>query len=89
LGELQHGTYDDECEHLTRDEVNTFYDFDEDGESHVIDEDMSQSEAQDSDDEHSEEVEVGEERDEHEFEDVIDPEDGFHTEVCHFVESFT
>jgi hypothetical protein len=84
LGELQHGTYDDECENLTEEEVNTFYDrdFDEDGESPVVDEDMGQSEAQDSDefdDGHSEEVEDV----------VIDPEDGFHAEVCHFIKSLT
>lgn len=87
MGELQHGTYDDE--NLTEEEVNAFYDFDEDGESLVVDEDMGQSEAQhdsdsdEFDDGHSEELEF-EDRDV-----VIDPEDGFHTEVCHFIKSLT
>jgi len=86
LGELQHGAYDD-CEGLTEEEVNAFYGFNKDGESWVVDEDMGQSEAQDSDDSdddgHSEEFEVDAEQDEQEDADVIDQEDGFHTEVCH------
>ena len=86
MGELQHGTYDD-CEGLTEEEVNAFYGFNKDGESWVVDEDMGQSEAQDSDDsdddEYSEEFEVDAEQDEQEDADVIDQEDGFHTEVCH------
>ena len=42
MGELQHGTYDD-CEDLTEEEVNVFYNFHEDGKLHSDDEDSDQS----------------------------------------------
>lgn len=35
MGELQHGVYDDECKGLTGEEINAFYDFDNDGEPQV------------------------------------------------------
>ena len=41
MGELQHGTYDDECDGLTLEEVNAFYGFGEDGEP-PADEDSNQ-----------------------------------------------
>lgn len=37
MGELWHGTYDD-CENLTEEEINVFYDFYENGELHSDDE---------------------------------------------------
>ena len=36
MGELQHGTYDD-CEDLTKEEVNVFYNFYENGDLHSDD----------------------------------------------------
>jgi hypothetical protein len=50
LGELQHGTYDDECEGLTLEEVNGFYDFSEEGESQFGDEDPDQSDEEQEED---------------------------------------
>jgi hypothetical protein len=49
MGELQHGTYDD-CEDLTEEEVNVFYNFCENGELHSDDEDPDQSDYEDSED---------------------------------------
>ncbi|KAF8816662.1 hypothetical protein BYT27DRAFT_7004150, partial [Phlegmacium glaucopus] len=43
MGELQYGTYDDECEGLTPEEVNGFYNFGEDREPQVDDEDPDRS----------------------------------------------
>ena len=64
MGELQHGVYDDdECKGLTGEEINAFYDFDNDGESQVLDktdQDSDSDEYDDSDD-HLEESEVDEE----------------------------
>jgi hypothetical protein len=71
LGELQHGIYDDECEGLTKEEINAFYGFEEDGESQVIDENPDQSDENDSDDNGNlEELEMDEDRIESE-DDVI------------------
>ena len=52
MGELQHGIYDDECKGLTEEEINAFYDFDNDGESQVLDKsaDKTDSDSDDSDD---------------------------------------
>lgn len=51
MGELQHGVYDDECKGLTEEEINAFYDFDNDGESQVLDKsaDKTDSDSDDSD----------------------------------------
>ena len=55
LGELEHGTYDD-CEGLTEEEVNVFYNFHKNGELHSDDEDPDQSENEEDplDEEYSE-----------------------------------
>lgn len=81
MGELQHGTYDDECEGLTLEEVNGFYGFGEDGEPQA-DEDSNQSnEGQESSDEESEaDIEL-----ESRSGDVIDLEHDFDMEVCFFI----
>lgn len=43
MGELQHGTYYDDCEDLTKEEINIVYNFYENGELHSDDEDPNQS----------------------------------------------
>jgi len=84
LGELKHGVYDDECVGLAEEEINAFYDFEEDGES--VDEnpdqlDEEQDEDSGYDDGHLEELEVDNaERNEPGSEDVIN---------LHFIESLT
>ena len=50
MGELQHGTYDDDCEDLTLEEVNGFYNFKEDGEPQVGDEDPERSDEEQEED---------------------------------------
>ena len=62
MGELQHGVYDDECEGLTKEEINAFYGFEEDGESQVLEESPDRSDKNDSDnDGNLEELEMYEE----------------------------
>lgn len=39
MGQLQHGVYNDECEGLTPEEINAFYDFGEDEEPQGSDSD--------------------------------------------------
>ena len=82
MGELQHGTYDNECEGLTLEEVNGFYDFSEEGESQFGDEDPDQSDEEQEEDS-GEESEVGMELDEPGLGDIIDPDQDFDMEVCH------
>ena len=83
MGELQHGTYDD-CEDLTEEEVNVFYNFHEDGKLH------SKSDDEDSDQSDNEEDSLHDRYyegcstdsvDVNESEDVADSNDGFVTEV--------
>jgi len=50
MGELQHGTYDDDCEGLTLEEVNGFYNFKEDGEPQVGDENPERSDEEQEED---------------------------------------
>jgi len=50
MGELQHGTYDDDCEGLTLEEVNSFYNFKEDGEPQVGDENPERSDEEQEED---------------------------------------
>ena len=47
MGELQHGTYNDEYEGLTQEEINALYGFDKDGE--YVDEDMNGSDESEND----------------------------------------
>jgi len=50
MGELQHDTYDDDCEGLTLEEVNGFYNFKEDREPQVSDENPEQSDEEQEED---------------------------------------
>ena len=43
MGQLQHGVYDDECEGLTQEEINAYYDFGHNGEPQGSDEDANHS----------------------------------------------
>lgn len=79
MGELQHGTYDDECEGLTLEEVNFFYDFGEDGERQA-DEDSNKSNEGDN----YEEIESDMELDEPGSGNVIGLEHDVDIEVCFF-----
>jgi hypothetical protein len=74
LGELQHGVYDDECKGLTGEEINAFYDFDNDGESQFFDKspDKTDEDSDEYDDEYLEKPEVDEERNRPESEDDHD-----------------
>ena len=86
LGELQHGTYNDECDGLTLEEVNSFYDFGEDGEPQFDnDEDPDQLDEEREEDsgDNYEEGEVDMELDEPGSRDVIDPDHDFDMEVHH------
>ena len=85
MGELKHGIYDDECVGLTGEEINVFYDFEENGESvDEIPDQLDEERDEDSgyDDGHLEELEVDNaERNEPGSEDnVIN---------LHFIESLT
>ena len=42
MGELQHGVYDDECDGLTPEEIDVFYDLNDDKEVQGSDEDTDQ-----------------------------------------------
>jgi hypothetical protein len=64
MGELQHGTYDDECEGLTLEEVNAFYDFGEDGERQADEDSNKSNEGQNDSDDNYEEIEADMELDE-------------------------
>ena len=82
MGELQHGTYDD-CEDLTEEEVNVFYNFQEDGKIHSDDEDSDRSD--DEEDSLHEQYSEGcstDSVDINESEDVADSDHEFVTEVC-------
>lgn len=84
MGELQHGTYDDECEGLTLEEVNVYYDFGDDGETEA---DEEFNKGQEDSDDNCEESEADMELDEPGSEDVIEPlEHGFGMEVCFLYE---
>jgi hypothetical protein len=63
LGELQHGVYDDECKGLTGEEINAFYDFDNDSDG-LADSDKTDSDKDsvEYDDRHLEEPNVDEEQ---------------------------
>jgi hypothetical protein len=79
---LEHGTYDD-CEGLTEEEVNIFYNFHENGELHSDDEDPDQSDnEEDSLDEEFSEGDSTDSMDVNESEDMQDSDHGFGTEVC-------
>ena len=83
MGELQHGIYDDECEGLTHEEINTFYGFGEGGELQVGDEDPDQSE-QDQEEDRSDnykESEANMELDEAGSGDIIDSDHGFDPDI--------
>ena len=54
MGELQYGVYDDECEGLTPEEIDVFYDLNNDQEVQGSDEDSDQSDDGDDYDEESE-----------------------------------
>ena len=77
---MEHGTYDD-CEGLTEEEVNVFYNFRENGELHSDDEDPDQSDNEEDplDEEYSEGYST--DMDVNEPEGVVDSDHGFGTEV--------
>ena len=88
MGELQNGTYDDEFEGLTLEEVNGFYSFGEEGEPQA-DEDSDQSNEEQEgvgSDDNYEEIEADMEPGEPgpRSGDVIDLEHDFDMEVCFF-----
>ena len=61
MGELQHGVYDDECDGLTPEEIDVFYDLNDDKEVQGSDEDTDQSdEGHDYDEESEAEMEIDE-----------------------------
>jgi hypothetical protein len=78
---LEHGYYDD-CEGLTEEEVNVFYNFHENGDLHSDDEDPDQSDNEEDslDEEYSEGYSM-DSMDVNESEDVVDSDHGFGTEV--------
>jgi hypothetical protein len=80
MGELRHGVYEDECEGLTEKEIYAFYGFDDDEDPYRSDEEEDEAANRD-DDGNVEELEVDMEQDEAGSEDIIDPEEGVHTEV--------
>lgn len=83
MGELQHGTYNDECEGLTLEEVNSFYSFGKDGEPQADeDSDQSNEEQEGSDNESEADMELDEPG--LGSGDVIDLEHDFDMEVCFF-----
>lgn len=84
MGELQHGTYDDECEGLTLEEVNFFYDFGEDGERQADEDSNKSNEGQDGSDD--DEIETDMELDEPGSGNVIGLEHDVDMEVCFFYE---
>ena len=71
MGELEHGTYDDDCEDLTEEEINAFYNFNENGELLSDEEDPDQS------DDETDSPDVNESGN------TTDSDHGFGTEVCH------
>ena len=84
MGELQHGTYDNECEGLTLEEVNSFYSFGEDGDLQADEDSYQSNEGQEGSDDNNEESEADMELDERGLVDVIDLEHDFNMEVCFF-----
>jgi hypothetical protein len=90
MGELQHGVYDDECEGLTIDEINAFYDFDHNGDPVVIGEDPDQSDRSDNEEDADENEDSDEEHldinntalKEPGTEDTMQLDHDFDTEVC-------
>jgi hypothetical protein len=82
MGELQHGTYDD-CEDLTEEEVNIFYNFCENGELHSDDEDLDQSDNEEDSllEGYSEDHSTGS-MDVNESENMVDSDHDFSTAVC-------
>ena len=77
---MEHGTYDD-CEGLTKEEVNVFYNFHENGELHSDDEDPDQSDNEEDplDEEYSKGYST--DMDVNEPEGVVDLDHGFGTKV--------
>ena len=84
MGELQHGIYDD-CEDLTGEEVNVFYNFYENGELHSDNEDSDQSDQSENEEdflhEGCSEGHSSNSMDINEFEHVGESDHGFSTEV--------
>ena len=78
MGELQYGVYDDECEGLTPDEIDVFYDLNDDQEVQGSDEDSDES---DDGDDYHEESEADMEIDEPESDDSPIPDLLFDMEV--------
>ena len=64
MGELQHGVYDDECDGLTPEEIDVFYDLNDDKEVQGSDEDMDQLDEGHDYDEDSDQSDEGHDYDE-------------------------
>ena len=64
MGELQHGVYDDECDGLTPEEIDVFYDLNDDKEVQGSDEDTDQSDEGHDYDEDSDQSDEGHDYDE-------------------------
>ena len=56
MGELQHGTYNDECEGLTQEEINAFYGFGKDGEPIYMEESNQLDDLEEQEDKSYEEI---------------------------------
>ena len=80
MGQLQHGVYDDECEGLTQEEINAYYDFGHNGEPQGSDEDANHSDEEQGE-VYVEVSENGIEPDEPECRYVSDPDHVFDMEV--------
>jgi hypothetical protein len=87
MGELQYGVYDDECEGLTPEEIDVFYDLNDDQEVQGSDEDSDQSDDSERDDNY-EESEADMEIDEPESDDSPVSDLPFDMEVCSYFIKF-